>query len=589
MTSSEIAEFAFDKDAIKRLGTTTTHVNWPVVYALSGGKRIYIGETRHLATRMRQHFREKRDLKLNRGRVLIHERFNKSACLDLESHLIQWFAAQKGFTVLNRNDGIVDADYFDRDTYRATFAEIFDELLSSIDPASRRAYPGDADDLVAAVENTALYKLSPYKALNREQAIAVENILEGLVDDLEKGRGSTTVVEGEPGTGKTVLATFLMKLVSDLAAAPAVTVGAPDSPFGDFFEEGYREVLGKLGRIGFVVPQSSLRTSVQRVFSKTPGLHRDMVLSPWDVGQAKEPYDLLIIDETHRLTRRANQASAALNAKFPVINTALWGADDPSRTQLDWLLARSTHQIFLVDVAQRVRPADLPKERLRALVDSARRQRRWYRLTSQMRMSVEHDYVGYVRGVLDPIGTGIPRPRRFPDYDLRLFDDAEEMRIAIRALDDEFGLARMVAGYAWPWRTKGAPPGAAAAGTDIEIGELRMRWNSTTKDWVTKPYARDEVGSVHTVQGYDLNYAGVIIGPDLRYDPERGQLVFDRRHYHDRKGMENNPTIGLTFDDAELLEFVTNIYAVLLTRGMRGTYVYVCDPALREYLRGFLF
>ena len=93
------------------------------------------------------------------------------------------------------------------------------------------------------------------------------------------------------------------------------------------------------------------------------------------------------------------------------------------------------------------------------------------------------------------------------------------------------------------------------------------------------------MGSIHTIQGYDLNFAGVIIGNDLRYDAARHRLYFDRSNYHDTKGKENNRALGIRFTDDDLLHFVTNIYAVLLTRGIRGTYVYVCDPALREVLR----
>ena len=82
------------------------------------------------------------------------------------------------------------------------------------------------------------------------------------------------------------------------------------------------------------------------------------------------------------------------------------------------------------------------------------------------------------------------------------------------------------------------------------------------------------------MQGYDFNYAGVIIGPDLRFDPVAGKLVIDRGSYFDTKGKENNPVLGKTYTDDDLLRFITNIYAVLLTRGIRGTYVYVCDPVL---------
>ena len=98
----------------------------------------------------------------------------------------------------------------------------------------------------------------------------------------------------------------------------------------------------------------------------------------------------------------------------------------------------------------------------------------------------------------------------------------------------------------------------------------------------------DEVGSIHTIQGYDLNYAGVIIGPDLRYDSKNGRLYFVRDSYFDKKGKQNNKMLGVSYSDDDLLAYVTNIYRVLLTRGIRGTYLYACDPELREYLKGFI-
>ena len=79
----------------------------------------------------------------------------------------------------------------------------------------------------------------------------------------------------------------------------------------------------------------------------------------------------------------------------------------------------------------------------------------------------------------------------------------------------------------------------------------------------------------------------MIIGNDLRYDAVAERLSFDRASYYDTKGKENNPRIGRTYDDDDLFRFVTNIYAVLLTRGIRGTYVYAADPALRAYLRRY--
>jgi DUF2075 family protein len=90
------------------------------------------------------------------------------------------------------------------------------------------------------------------------------------------------------------------------------------------------------------------------------------------------------------------------------------------------------------------------------------------------------------------------------------------------------------------------------------------------------------------VQGYDLNYAGVIIGPDLRYDPEEQRLSMDRSSYFDVKGQENNLMLGITYTDDDLRLLISNIYAVLMTRGIRGTFVHIVDPGLREHLRRFI-
>jgi DUF2075 family protein len=346
--------------------------------------------------------------------------------------------------------------------------------------------------------------------------------------------------------------------------------------FSEFFLEGYRETLQNL-RIGLVIPQQSLRASVEKVFTKTPGLRKSMVLNPFDVGESEKPFDLLIVDETHRLNQRANQPSANQNKRFADITARLFGEDDYSRTQLDWIRAQSRHQIFLLDAAQSVRPADLPGAVQRELVDGAEKAGRRYRLTSQMRVRAGQDYVDYVRRALGP---NPPEPQVFSNYDLRFFDDLGEMQREIRQRDAESGLARLVAGYAWKWKSKKTP-----TDFDIEIAGCQLRWNRTDRDWINSPGSLDEVGSIHTVQGYDLNYAGVIIGNDLRYDPGSGRLFFDRANYFDVKGKENNPKLGVVYTDHDLLAFITNIYGVLLTRGILGTYVYVCDPALRERLR----
>ena len=586
---SDIVRVPFERDALDVWALTDArNVDWPVVYVLDQSKPegtgeprhgrprdIYVGETRNAAGRMRQHLANPDKGQLDTVRVVVNETFNKSACLDLESRLIQLLSADGAYSVLNRNDGITSANYYDRERYRDVFADVVQQLLAE----------GVFTRPIPEIENSDLFKLSPFKALTQDQAAALEDILEGLFADLRDERGDTIVIQGHPGTGKTVVAIYLLKLLVDIGSAPPSDDFDRDSLFADFFLGEYPALLADL-RVGIVVPQQSLRESIKRVFRKTPGLDAAMVLTPFEVGQADGEWDLLLVDEAHRLNQRANQSTGVLNAKFPIINKRLFGVDDLAKTQLDWIRAKSRHQILLLDEAQSVRPADLSKESVVELLEAAQARDRRYRLSTQMRVQAGADYVAYVRDVLR-----VPRagrvagsvlPQRFKGYDLRVFTDLSEMHAEIRARDAEHGLARLVAGYAWKWASR-KDSGAA----DIELDGVALQWNRASKDWIASQGALEQVGSIHTVQGYDLNYAGVVIGGDLRYDVDRDELFVDRASYFDTKGAENNKQLGRSYSDTELREFISNIYGVLLTRGIRGTYIYAVDPGMRAYIERY--
>lgn len=568
MTSFKLERFPFGSDTVRAWGAVDPrHRNWPVVYVMNNDKQVYVGESLNVEGRMRQHLESKEKQRLKSVRVVLDDTFNKSACLDLESFLIRMFHGDGRLEVLNLNAGITDAEYYDRETYNKTFRQIFDELRTHEEMFQRT---------VPQIVNSDLFKLSPFKALNHDQAIAVDDILEGFFDDLATGVSNTVVVEGNPGTGKTVVAIYMLKLLEDIRHHDPEEPLDIDSIFSDYFTPGYAELLKSL-RFAIVVPQQSLRDSIAKVFKLTPGLHKNQVLTPFQVGDSREQFDLLIVDEAHRLNHRANQASGPLNKKFREINERLFGWDDPQLTQLDWIRRQSRHSILMLDVGQTVRPADLPVAMTKQLAVEARAAGRHYPLQTQMRIAADKDYVGYIRALLSDNPPSAPED--FGDYDLRLFTDLGEMREELRKREEEYGLARLVAGYAWPWLSKDDPEAY-----DIELDGERLRWNSTTTDWINSPKSVDEVGSIHTVQGYDLNYVGVIIGNDLRFDPVTQKLVFDRSNYHDKKGRENNPKLGITYSDEDLLEYVKNIYSVLLTRGIRGTYIYTHDRDFCSHL-----
>ncbi|GAB2753707.1 GIY-YIG nuclease family protein [Sinomonas soli] len=154
MTSFRIEHLALDNESVRVWAAgDSRHRNWPVVYTLNNDNSIYVGESLNAATRMTQHITNGRG-SLNAVRVIVDDRFNKSACLDLESYLIRFFAGDGKFTVENRNEGITDADYFDRGRYHQTFGQIFETLRKE----------GMFSQTIPQIVNSDLFKLSPFKA-----------------------------------------------------------------------------------------------------------------------------------------------------------------------------------------------------------------------------------------------------------------------------------------------------------------------------------------------------------------------------------------------------------------------------------------
>jgi uncharacterized protein len=564
--------------------------DWPAVYILHQGRstpakrvrqKIYVGETLKADRRLVQHMQSPAKKNLTQTKVVLHGKYNKSATLDLESFLIQMFSGD-GHEVQNRNEGIISANYFDRDYYQETFQEVFEQLRAE----------GLFSQTQLEILNQDLYKLSPFKELSPEQDESVRQMAEAVLADIGNSDAqppvtASMVVQGGPGTGKTVLAVVLMKLLADIAESTDAELQdliQEGRPFSDLFTRENRDRLQELS-IGLVIPQQSLRKSIQNVFKKAPGLNPSQVVDPFKVGGSETQYDLLVVDEAHRLSQRANQPAGALNRQYQTITEDLFGQDDFSKTQLDWIRAKSRHQVLIIDPAQTVKPADLPRSTVESLIDEAASADRLFTLQSQLRVRAGDDYVNFFGTVLRNVGTTpAPKAPDVGDYDLRMFTNLQRMRQEVLRLDRHHGLSRLLAGFAWTWRSK-----KDKNAFDIHLDGLELRWNSTPTDWVSSPKSPEEVGSIHTIQGYDLNYAGVIIGRDLALDETTGRIVFNRQNYFDVKGKENNTKLGITYTDEQIREYVINVYNVLLTRGIFGTFLYVCDVPLRNYLAEHYF
>lgn len=570
MTDFNIESLPFNPESVSELALLDSlHRNWPVVYTLSSDKEIYVGETVNVANRMAQHITTDSKKKLELMRIFFHAKFNKSACLDLESQLIKLFAADEKFKVLNSNVGISDANYFERESYAENFEALFEELR--IQGWLTRAVP----ELI----NSNLFKYSPFKTLNVEQAQAVASILDSLIESKGAIKQKQIVIEGDPGTGKTIVAIYLIKLLRDIASLSEANLDESDSVFSEYLTIKNKKFFSDF-RVGLVIPQQALRATLSKVFSKTPGLSKDMILNPFSVGSKNERWDLLIVDETHRLGMRAQQPHPSLNTRFGQNNERLFGSDDLKYTQLDWVVAQSDMQVLLLDTEQSIKPADLPIEVTKKAIFDAQQAGTYIKLASQMRVQGGEDYIEFVRRLFTSQPQANPG---FGGYDLRFYESLSEMRNDILELNKKHGLCRMLAGYAWDWVSK-----KDSNQPDIEIENLKLFWNRAETDWINSPTSAEEVGSIHTIQGYDLNYAGVIIGPDLGYDPNTNQITFNRSSYFDANGKINNKKLGITYTDDDIRNWVINIYRVLLTRGIKGTFVYVFDSELREYFRNLL-
>lgn len=518
-----ITTHKFTESEISKLRVTKLGNDWPTVYILENGEEMYVGESYSVANRLKQHIQKPERRRLSKAHIITDERYNKSAALDIESLLIQYFVADERYALQNGNGGLSNHNYYDKEQYRAKFEIIWKELQES----------GLAHRDLVQLRNTDLFKYSPYKALTEEQL----TIADTIKDSLASGEEITHIVNGEPGTGKSVLATFLVKYLSQLDETLEFDVA-------------------------LVIPQASLRKTIKKVFSKIKGLKSSMVLGPQDV--VGNSFDLLIVDEAHRLRRRVN-----LSGYVPFDSANKFYNLGNAGTQLDWIMQASKSQVLLYDGKQSVVPGDIRSDKISSL------ESRQYTLTSQLRVMAGNDYIQYIDDLLTVKPT---HKKDFGSYELKYFDSVADMVATIQDRDREHGLARIVAGYAWTWETKKSD----SRDYDIELDGLKLKWNSTNIDWVNSPDAIKEVGCIHTVQGYDLNYIGVIIGPELTYNPKNHKMLVDKSKYMDINGKRSIESLE------ELHEYIINIYKTLLSRGIKGTYIHAVDKHLADYLKTYI-
>lgn len=526
--------------------------NWPVAYLIYNKGEVYVGETLDAVRRTQQHLQEDSLSNLTKITFITDKMYNKSSIIDLESFLIKYMSADGKFRLRNGNAGISNHDYFMKEIYEDSFLSVWKELIDE----------KLANNTLQAIENSNLFKYSPYKALGREQEDAILKIL-STISTYTPGTKQTIIIRGGAGTGKTILAVFLVKMLIDLIDSKLM-------PENELFEFGqtidFSNTVEK-GRIGLVIPQAALAATVERVFDSVDGLDHSMVLRPKEV--VKKKYDIMIVDEAHRLQRRKSLGQGYRS--FDNTNAGL--SLDKNGTQLDWVMRCSDIQVLFYDSRQTIRPSDIDDNQFFNILASYKPKLLTISLNTQFRCKAGAEYIQYVNSVLN--NEHPATHKRFQGYDLAVFDHITDFWDAIQQRERQFQLCRVVSGVGWDNKC-----GKGQNSYCVNIEGHRYRFRKTAVNWVADPESVHEIGDIHKIQGYDLCYAGVIFGPEITYDTTTQEICTCKKKYHDNLGKQG-------VNDDQLKRYILNIYQTLLTRGIYGTYIYACNQELKTYLKEY--
>jgi DUF2075 family protein len=449
------------------------------------------------------------------------------------------------------SDGVINSAHYEPYTSKAPLflkgpAEL--EKLRSF--LKKHIVHGDNKEVLYELSNG---KIRPSKALSE----ALSGLMKGkpefiLIDDqkaiFESALAAASqatieapkvlIIEGGPGTGKTVLAINLLVRLTALSLLSKY-VSKNAAP-----RKVYESKL-----IGTVK-----RTHFSNFFSGSGAF----------IDTEPDTYDALIIDEAHRLNEKSG----------------LYG--NLGENQIKELIDSSKCSIFFIDEDQRVTLSDIgSKQAIRSFAKAKGATVEEYVLSSQFRCSGSDGYVAWLDDVLEI------RPTAHPvldtsDYEFKVFDSPQAMHAAIEQ-KNHGNKARVVAGYCWPWLSK-----KDSKASDIVIGDNYTRqWNLDQDGslWIIAENSIEQVGCIHTCQGLEVDYIGVIIGPDLVV--RNGQVVTSPhdRDKHDKsirgwkKLMKEQP--ALAQQETDLI--IKNTYRTLMTRGMKGCFLYCTDPETAQY------
>ena len=539
--------------------------NFPTVYIHnwqdSGDFEVYVGESNDIFKRTRQHYdaavdksKWQRKLMEKDARLFIigHEHFNKSLTMDIENRLMHYMmSAERVKHVHNLRDN-PQTSYYPVEE----LDEIFGRIWRGLRKENKELFPTES-----AIKDSAIYKASPLHKLTKEQKDARELILQKVSKALENGEiGQLVFIDGEAGTGKTVLNSSTFYELYCQAEEEEKTLKCYLLVNHDEQITVYEQIAEKLG----------LTAKYGKVVSKPTTFINN--------HSEDDPVDVVFVDEAHLLLTQGKQSYHGEN-------------------QLKDIIARARVTVVMFDENQILTTEQFWEAQiLEHYRNQAKAAENHIVLDKQLRMQADPVTMDWIdsftkKGQLKEI------PHTVDGYQIKVFDDPEmlDLEIQKKAKEKDSALSRVLATYDWEYSQKRKPDDRLRAYWEVVIGKWHKPWNRelaaelSRKEkrkinglaWAEQPQTINEVGSTFTIQGFDLNYAGVILGPSVKY--RNGKIIFAPSESHNNKAIRNR-----TLSDGTKQKFgemlIQHEVRVLMTRGVNGMYIYACDPELRAAL-----
>ena len=557
----------FEKVSLPKEDEKTQDIimNFPTVYIHnwqeSGDFEVYVGESNDIFKRTRQHY----DAALDKSRwqskllekdaslfIIGHEHFNKSLTLDIENRLMHYMMSVDRVKHVHNLRDNPQTSYYPMEE----LDDIFSKIWRGLRKENKDLFPTES-----AIKDSAIYKASPLHKLTKEQEKARDLIIQKVSKALEnKETRQLIFIDGEAGTGKTVLNSSTFYELYCQAEENNRNLKCFLLVNHDEQITVYEQIAEKLGLIEKYGQVVSKPTTFINNHSKD------------------EPVDIAFVDEAHLLLTQGKQSYRGKNQLNDIMDRAR-----VTVVMFDENQILTTEQFWEAQILEQYRnEAELEENHIV--------------LKKQLRMQADPATMDWIDSFTKERRVK-KIPNTFGGYAIKIFANPEllDLEIQRRAQESDSALSRVIATYDWQYSSNHKMEDQVMKYWEVLIGKWHKPWNRELESelskkekrdikglaWAEQPQTINEVGSTFTIQGFDLNYAGVILGPSVKY--RDGKIIFDPTASKNEKAVRNR-----TLSDGTKQKFgetlIQHEVRVLMTRGVNGMYIYACDPELRAAL-----